>query len=154
MRKLQTNNVPEQERSLISQQLWGPAIHAATQRLNSHLAECKRVAIEKWRARVHDVPGAAKWLRQEDPAPFAIKNSEGQILTSRSLAVRALRSFWATTFGSDHDAINPSDYMRHYENFLPHPNPSPAKTPITADRISKSFKFKKLRAWMVSVHNS
>lgn len=140
MRRLQTNNIPETERSLISQQLWGLAIHAATHRLNFHLAERKRIPIDKWRARVHEVPGAAKWLRREDPALFAIKSSEGQILTSRSLAVEALRSFWATTFGSDHDAINPSDYMRRYENFLHFPNPSPAKTPLAADRISKSLK--------------
>jgi hypothetical protein len=79
---------------------FGTAKQLAQDRLQQFLQVHTREAIARWKARVHTIPGAARWLRQESATPFVTQHTDGHVITARHEAVDALRSYWSQIFGT------------------------------------------------------
>ena len=139
MRHLMSPIVPPHERSLIFRHHWGPAIQAAKARLDAVLAQSKSEALSKWRDQIHTLPGACKWLRQENPVSFALRDHENRVVTSRSRGVACLRDFWKGVFGTKESACNPETFIHHFADFIPSPQPAPELSPITSKSILKEL---------------
>ena len=91
--------IPDDEKLLIRQGLWGPAINKSTARLDTLLYTSKTEALSRWKQRVHTLSGASRWLKQEEQVALAVKNEEGRVISSTAAAVETLRDFWRPFLG-------------------------------------------------------
>ena len=78
-----------------------------------------RDALSKWNARVHTLPGACQWLRQDIAIPFVVQNESGDLLTIRNRAVESLRDFWTQVFGIQEHQCSILDYCQFFSADFP-----------------------------------
>ena len=134
------------EKNAVSGQLWGVARKKSMERLTALIQTQQKAAVQKWRDRVHTVPGACRWLRQDLATPYAVRNEQGDIICSKPEAVCALRSFWKPIFGQAADACNAQTFFDHYDMDFPHSAFDEPLPLLTAERIIKALRKMKGRA--------
>ena len=81
-KKLLGTNCPASEQEAVRAHAWGLAHQIATVRLRQLQDAHRNDALQKWRARMRDLPQACQWLRKEEAAPLAFKDVDHSILTS------------------------------------------------------------------------
>ena len=107
----------EEARSIRAQQ-WGPARAAAQVRLQAVIEKQSRDAISTWNAKLHSLPGACTWLRQDNAVTFVVKNESGDLLTIRNQAMESLN--WTQVFGIQEHQSSIHDHCQFFSaNFPP-----------------------------------
>ena len=132
--------IPDDEKLLIRQGLWGPAINKSTARLDTLLYTSKTEALSRWKQRVHTLSGASRWLKQEEQVALAVKNEEGRVISSTAAAVETLRDFWRPVFGTPDAAVDPELFLDHYREYLPEPTQCPEVPEITLQDLRREIR--------------
>ena len=94
--KLLGTNCPASEQEAVRAHAWGLAHQMATVRLRQLQDAHRNDALQKWRARMRDLPQACQWLRKEEAAPLAFKDVDHSILTSPLKLSKNLKLFGQT----------------------------------------------------------
>ena len=131
--KLLGTNCPASEQEAVRAHAWGMAHQMATVRLRQLQDAHRNDALQKWRARMRDLPQACQWLRKEEAAPLAFKDVDHSILTSPPKIVEKLKAFWTNVFGFQEFAADVDAFLSAYQDDFPDPLPTPNLPPITGE---------------------
>lgn len=142
----------DEARSIRAQQ-WGPARAAAQVRLQAVIEKQSRDALSKWTARVHTLPGACQWLRQDIAIPFVVKSESGDLLIIRNQAVESLRDFWTQVFGIQEHQCSIQDYCQFFSADFPPAMGFEPLPDITIQDIRQALRRMKGRASLVLRHD-
>ena len=133
LRKLLRQAVPHNERCDLQRGHWGAALTSATTRLQQLLKTKHDEALRKWHECISDISGACRWVRQDNPVPWIIKNSSGAITGDRAFAAGELRNYWQTIFGQQ--ALDQAAFWNKYAGDVPDGGDAPVLGPITCAQI-------------------
>ena len=146
LRKIYKFHAPQNEAEAVQQHAWGTAVKLAESRLQSLLQVKSRLALDKWRQRVKTFPGACKWVKLEEAASPVLQTDDGQILSCRTSALKALRDYWANIFGCSAPACSWTVFHDTFQPHLPPTQPSPQLPDITINDIQNCLKRMKGKA--------
>lgn len=101
LKKFRPHDAPDDEKRVVYHHQWGGALRMASARLQRHLKTKHDMAIQNWKEQVAGVSGACRWVKQDHPTPWIIKDPRGAITGDRAHVVQELKDFWQGIFGQD-----------------------------------------------------
>ena len=146
LNKICNTQCPVDEQQAVQARAWGLAIQLATSRLRKLQVHQRSEALQHWRCRMQDVSHACKWLRQEEAAPNAFKDTDSTVLTSKALIVEKLRTHWINIFGTQEDAADVDKFMSSFQPDFPHTVPMPELHCITGEETLQAAKHMRKKA--------
>lgn len=137
IRRLHKFPSPENEKAAIVHGSWGLALSLAQTRLQSLIKEESQKRLQKWLDQVQTHGGACKWVRQEAATSPVLLSEDGEVLTTKTKVLKALRNFWSHTFGCQDTITSWSQFAHVYQHFLPAPQTAPDLPEISGGDITK-----------------
>ena len=138
--RLQISQVPTDESEAVKNRRWGLAQKLAQDRLHVMLKKKQSQKLSDWKTRMHTLPGACRWLKQEAPIPNVLCDNHGQILTCATAMATELKNFWSHIFGTSQEPVDDTPFWETFEPFLPAPQTPPSLPKFSGSHLRKVAK--------------